>query len=60
MADGETLPILNPRSVSRYEELYEVWRCYGADIRRQKTTNDGVPFELLAQAVSEARYCTVP
>jgi hypothetical protein len=31
MADGVTPPILNPESVSWYDGLYEVRRCYAAE-----------------------------
>jgi len=46
MADGVTSPVLNPKSVSRYDRMYEAGRRHGADTR-QKTTNRGVLFELL-------------
>ena len=55
VADMVTPPILNPESVSRYGGLYEVERCHAADTR-QKIDNDGVFFELLASADSEAHY----
>jgi hypothetical protein len=47
MAVGVTSSILNPDSVSRYDGLHKVGRCHAADTR-QKTTNHGVFFELLA------------
>jgi hypothetical protein len=43
MADGVTSPVLNPKSVAWYNELYEVGRRDAADTR-QKTTNRGVFF----------------
>jgi hypothetical protein len=47
MADGVTLPVLNSKSVSRYDGLHDVGRCHAADTR-QKTKHDGVFFEVLA------------
>jgi hypothetical protein len=47
MADGVTPPVLNPESVSWYDQLYEVRHCHAADTH-QKTINHGVFFELLA------------
>ena len=55
VADMVTPPILNPESVSRYGGLYEVERCHAA-ATRQRIDNDGVFFELLASADSEALH----
>ena len=58
MVDSVTYPVGNPESASKYDGLYETWRCHAADTR-QKSTKHGIVFELLVQSDSEANHCTL-
>jgi hypothetical protein len=37
VADGQTPPFLNPKSVSRYDGLYLVVRCHAAGTPEEET-----------------------
>jgi hypothetical protein len=57
MVDAVTPPILYPESVSQYNGLYEVGHDHAAGTHH-RATNQGIFFELVAKADSEAHHCT--